>query len=84
MGPLLSGGAERRRALLDAAGPGVPPAEALEGAVTDVLSPRDEHAAEQLGWTRGLLRAAQDDPALRAVWYRVNQASERPIITSST
>jgi AcrR family transcriptional regulator len=80
VGPLLSGGAERWRALLDAAGPGVPPAEALEGAVTDALSPRDEHAREQLGWTRGLLRAAQDDPALRAVWYRVNQDSEERLL----
>ncbi|MFE7711890.1 TetR/AcrR family transcriptional regulator [Streptomyces sp. NPDC057486] len=80
VGPLLSGGAERWRALLDATGPGVPPAEALEGAVTDALSPHDEHATEQLGWTRGLLRAAQDDPALRAVWYRVNQDSEERLL----
>ncbi|MFB7219736.1 TetR/AcrR family transcriptional regulator [Streptomyces sp. NPDC056227] len=80
VGPLLSGGAERWRALLDATGPGVPPAEALEAAVTDALSPRDEHATEQLGWTRGLLRAAQDDPALRAVWYRVNQDSEERLL----
>jgi AcrR family transcriptional regulator len=80
VGPLLSGGAERWRALLGAAGPGVPLAEALEGAVTDALSPSDEHATEQLGWTRGLLRAAQDDPALRAVWYRVNQDSEERLL----
>ncbi|MYR64146.1 TetR family transcriptional regulator, partial [Streptomyces sp. SID625] len=30
--------------------------------------------------TRGLLRAAADDPALRAVWYRVNQESEERLV----
>ncbi|MYS40543.1 TetR family transcriptional regulator, partial [Streptomyces sp. SID5998] len=29
---------------------------------------------------RGLLRAAADDPALRAVWYRVNQESEERLV----
>lgn len=30
--------------------------------------------------TRGLLRAAADDEALRAVWYRVNQDSEERLV----
>lgn len=30
--------------------------------------------------TRGLLRAAADDQALRAVWYRVNQDSEEHLV----
>lgn len=84
MGPLLTGGAERWQALLEAAEPGAPFAGVLERAVTEALSPGDEYAAEQLGQTRGLLRAAQDDPALRAVWYRVNQDSEErllPVLT---
>ncbi|MFD9793447.1 TetR family transcriptional regulator [Streptomyces sp. NPDC059070] len=79
VGPLLSGGAERWRALLEAAEPGPLPA-VLERAVAEALSVPDEHAAEQFGWTRGLLRAAQDDPALRAVWYRVNQESEEKLL----
>ncbi|MFE0135373.1 TetR family transcriptional regulator, partial [Streptomyces sp. NPDC059037] len=39
-----------------------------------------DRAVESLEWTRGLLRAAQDDPALRAVWYRVNQESEEQLV----
>ncbi|MFD7717482.1 TetR/AcrR family transcriptional regulator [Streptomyces sp. NPDC059814] len=84
VGPLLTGGAERWQALLAAAEPGTPLAGVLERAVTEALTPADEQATEQLGQTRGLLRAAQDDPALRAVWYRVNQDSEErllPVLT---
>ncbi|MGY3683247.1 TetR/AcrR family transcriptional regulator [Streptomyces sp. TE33382] len=84
VGPLLSGGAERWRDLLEAAEPGTPPAEVLERAVNDSLAAPDAAAVEQLTWTRGLLRAADDDPALRAVWYRVNQDSEErllPVLT---
>lgn len=44
------------------------------------MSSPDEHAAEGLNLTRALLRAAVDDPALRAVWYRVNQDSEEKLI----
>lgn len=84
VGPLLSGGAERWRALLEAAEPGAPLLGVLEQAVTDALAAPDEKAAEQLIGTRGLLRAAESDPALRAVWYRVNQDSEErllPVLT---
>ncbi|MFI5767327.1 TetR/AcrR family transcriptional regulator [Streptomyces sp. NPDC051658] len=84
VGPLLSGGAERWRALLEAAEPGDPLAGILERAVTEALRAPGADGAEQLGWTRGLLRAAADDPALRAVWYRVNQDSEErllPVLT---
>ncbi|MFJ2894758.1 TetR/AcrR family transcriptional regulator [Streptomyces sp. NPDC087218] len=80
VGPLLSGGAERWRALLETAAPGDAPAATLERAVTEALRAPDAHAAEQLGWTRGLLRAAERDPALRAVWYRVNQDSEERLL----
>ncbi|MFB6842801.1 hypothetical protein ACFCY7_38205, partial [Streptomyces sp. NPDC056361] len=48
----------------------------LERSIATSLTPRDEAAAEGLRWTRGMLRAATRDPALRAVWYRVNQESE--------
>lgn len=74
--PLLAGGADRWRESLAAAGPGVPLPAALEDSITASLTPADEAEAEGLRWTRGLLRASAEDPALRAVWYRVNQESE--------
>ncbi|MFG3035618.1 TetR/AcrR family transcriptional regulator [Streptomyces sp. NPDC048330] len=76
--PLLAGGADRWREQLAAAGPetGTGLARVLERSVAASLTPADEAAAEGLRWTRGLLRAAAEDPALRAVWYRVNQESE--------
>ncbi|MFC7303889.1 TetR family transcriptional regulator [Streptomyces monticola] len=80
IGPLLAGGADRWRALLAAADPGVPLAESLENAATEALSVPDERAKEGLLQTRGLLRAAAGDPALRAVWYRVNQESEEQLV----
>ncbi|WP_405711939.1 MULTISPECIES: TetR family transcriptional regulator [unclassified Streptomyces] len=80
VGPLLSGGGDRWRALLEAADPGDPLAGVLERAVTEALRLPDADGAEQLGWTRGLLRAASQDPALRAVWYRVNQDSEERLL----
>lgn len=84
VGPLLSGGADRWRALLAEAEPGTGLPTALERAAAEALTARGAEAAEQLNWTRGLLRAAQDDPALRAVWYRINQESEErllPVLT---
>ncbi|MFF9397608.1 MULTISPECIES: TetR/AcrR family transcriptional regulator [unclassified Streptomyces] len=84
VGPLLCGGAERWRALLEAADPGDGFARALEKAVAEALRMPDAQAVEELERTRGLLRAAADDPALRAVWYRVNQESEErllPVLT---
>ncbi|WP_051819820.1 TetR/AcrR family transcriptional regulator [Streptomyces flavochromogenes] len=89
--PLLAGGGDRWRELLAATaapaagrggaaggasepGPGLP--EALERSIAASLTPADAAAEEGLRWTRGLLRAAAEDLALRAVWYRVNQESE--------
>lgn len=74
--PLLAGGADRWRERLAAAGPDAALPDALERSIAASLSPADDEAAEGLRWTRGLLRAAERDPALRAVWYRVNQESE--------
>lgn len=77
--PLLAGGGDAWRALLAEESPGTPLAEALERAVTRSLS--DLTAVEEgLEVTRGLLRAAAGDPALRAVWYRVNQDSEERLV----
>ncbi|MCX5201669.1 TetR/AcrR family transcriptional regulator [Streptomyces sp. NBC_00237] len=83
--PLLSGGGDQWLALLASAEPGSGVLSNLERAVTEVLSTPDPRAAEQLDWTRGLLRAADRDPALRAVWYRVNQEGEEkllPVLTA--
>ncbi|MEV7197766.1 TetR family transcriptional regulator [Streptomyces sp. NPDC093510] len=83
VGPLLAVGGERWRALLAASEPGAALPDALAGAVAKVLDAPDEAAAVGLRQARGLLRAAADDPALRAVWYRVNQESEerlRPVV----
>ncbi|MGW0122501.1 TetR/AcrR family transcriptional regulator [Streptomyces sp. NPDC003327] len=74
--PLLAGGADRWRARLAATEPGAGVPEALERSIADALEPGDATEEEGLRWTRGLLRAADEDPALRAVWYRVNQESE--------
>lgn len=77
--PLLAGGGDAWRALLAEEDPGTPLAEALERAVTRSLS--DLQAIEEgLEVTRGLLRAAASDEALRGVWYRVNQDSEERLV----
>ncbi|MGW7101440.1 TetR/AcrR family transcriptional regulator [Streptomyces sp. NPDC054838] len=77
--PLLAGGGDAWRALLAEEDPGTPLAEALDRAVTRSLS--DLPAVEEgLEVTRGLLRAAATDEALRGVWYRVNQDSEERLV----
>ncbi|MFD0414542.1 TetR family transcriptional regulator [Streptomyces sp. NPDC127108] len=76
--PLLAGGAAEWRARLADLDAGVP--TALERSIAEALTPVGTRADEALEWTRGLLRAAQDDPALRAVWYRVNQESEEQLV----
>ncbi|WP_436849076.1 TetR family transcriptional regulator [Streptomyces atriruber] len=83
VGPLLAVGGDRWRALLAAAEPGAALPDALRAAISEALAVPDDAAADGLRQTRGLLRAAADDPALRAVWYRVNQESEeklRPVV----
>ncbi|MGP3771770.1 TetR family transcriptional regulator [Streptomyces sp. SDT5-1] len=80
VGPLLASGGARWRELLAATEPGTPLLQALEAAAVTSLSPQDAAAEEALHGTRTLLRAAQEDPALRAVWYRVNQESEEQLL----
>nr|WP_203621033.1 TetR family transcriptional regulator [Streptomyces sp. SID8499] len=78
--PLLAHGADRWRALLAETEPGTALPRALATAVERALAAPDEEGVQGLLRIRGLLRAAADDPALRAVWYRVNQESEeRPV-----
>lgn len=78
VGPLLAGGAAAWRARLADLDTEAP--TALERSIAEALTPVDTRADETLEWTRGLLRAAQDDPALRAVWYRVHQESEELLV----
>ncbi|MEV4948414.1 TetR family transcriptional regulator [Streptomyces sp. NPDC053755] len=83
--PLLAGGADLWRERLAAAGPDAGLPDALERSVAEALAAADDEAAEGLRRTRGLLRAAGEDAALRAVWYRVNQDSEerlRPVVAA--
>ncbi|CAM5594694.1 TetR family transcriptional regulator OS=Streptomyces tendae OX=1932 GN=GUR47_25775 PE=4 SV=1 [Streptomyces tendae] len=80
VGPLLTVGADHWRALLAEVRPGTALGPALRGAVEQALATPDPQATEALLRTRGLLRAAADDPALRAVWYRVNQESEELLV----
>jgi AcrR family transcriptional regulator len=68
--PMMAAGGERWLALLADVEPGVPLRDALAAAAVASLTPPDAADAENMGWTRGLLRAAEDDPALRAIWYR--------------
>ncbi|MFM9367483.1 TetR/AcrR family transcriptional regulator [Streptomyces sp. Da 82-17] len=85
VGPLLAVGGAQWRAGLAATEPGTELPQALRAAVAEALTPADDAAADGLRQTRGLLRAAVDDPALRAVWYRVNQESEeqlRPVLAT--
>ncbi|MFJ4779179.1 TetR/AcrR family transcriptional regulator [Streptomyces sp. NPDC088762] len=77
--PLLAVGGDAWRALLAEEAPGTPLAEALERAVTRSLTGA-QAVEEGLEVTRGLLRAAAGDQALRAVWYRVNQDSEEHLV----
>ncbi|MFE3882074.1 TetR/AcrR family transcriptional regulator [Streptomyces lydicus] len=81
--PLLADGVRQWTDELAAApaGPGAPPVrEVLERSARRSLTPADEPAAEALRWTRGLLRAMPDDPALRAVWHRVHQDAEEALV----
>ncbi|MFE2358337.1 TetR family transcriptional regulator [Streptomyces parvulus] len=78
--PLLTVGADRWRGLLSDTEPGSPLLPALRHAAERALAVPDAQATEALLRTRGLLRAGADDPALRAVWYRVNQESEERLV----
>jgi len=80
VGPLLAIGGGDWRERLAGAGPGAGLRRALESAVTASLTVPHEARAEGLRWTRGLLRAAAEDPALRAVWYRMNRESEDELV----
>lgn len=80
--PLLSTGGARWREALAAEAADLPAAdigEALVRAARASLTPVDAAGVVAMDGIRGLLRAAVGDPALRAVWYRVNQESEEQL-----
>ncbi|MGW1677094.1 TetR family transcriptional regulator [Saccharopolyspora sp. NPDC002376] len=78
--PLLNFGARRWQDLLAETPHDVPLPDALEQAAQRAMTVRDADDAESLEWVRGLLRAATDDQALRAVWATVNQDSEQKLL----
>ncbi|MFI6520674.1 TetR family transcriptional regulator [Spirillospora sp. NPDC050679] len=85
--PLLADGAERWLRLLAETPPDLPLPEALERAARMALEAPDRESADALARTRGLLRAAAGDPALHAVWLKVNQDSEErlaPVLAGLT
>ncbi|MGF6887707.1 AcrR family transcriptional regulator [Nocardia sp. GAS34] len=76
--PLLSMGASRWLDRL-AAGPArLPTTAELEAAAARAMTPEDD--GHELEITRGLLRAMREDPALRAVWHRVNLNGEQALL----
>ncbi|BAJ32074.1 MULTISPECIES: TetR family transcriptional regulator [Kitasatospora] len=85
--PLLAEGSRQWIELLAATAPGTPPLTALLDSARASLTPAPGRAAESLAWTRGLLRAMPDDPALRDVWHRVHHDAEaalRPVLAGLT
>jgi AcrR family transcriptional regulator len=73
--PLLVVGADEWRAAIAASAPG-DPMVAIPRIIERLLTPDGDEQHEALRWTRGLLHAVAEDPALRTVWHRVNHDSE--------
>ncbi|MDH6284367.1 TetR family transcriptional regulator [Prescottella agglutinans] len=58
--------------------------QALERATRRALTPSEDVTEEMLQWTRGLLRTVNDEPALHAVWLRVQHDSEEGLVAALT
>ena len=78
--PMLAHGGARWREFLAATPRSTPVLDAVQHAAERAMTMPDSVAAESLETTRGLLRAARSDEALRAVWYRVNGDSEERLV----
>ncbi|GGQ70415.1 TetR family transcriptional regulator [Kitasatospora griseola] len=81
--PLLADGSRQWIELLAATAPGTPLLPALLDSARGSLDPSPGRPAAALAWTRGLLRAMPDDPALRDVWHRTQHDAEtalRPVL----
>ncbi|MUM16856.1 TetR family transcriptional regulator [Mycobacterium sp. CBMA271] len=79
--PLLALGARRWLQLLADIPAEVALPDAIEDAARQALTDCDSATLSSYEWTRGLLRAAKEDPALRAVWLKVNDDSEQDLLT---
>lgn len=75
--PMLAAGAQRWLADIAAGPHRLPTPEEFEAAAVRSLTLGD--SLEDLEITRGLLRAMETDPALRAIWHRINMESERDL-----
>jgi len=79
--PLLTVGGDAWRARLAATPAGTPLHRAIEEAIAESLrEPSQASGDDDFAWVRGLLAATRDDPALAAVWARVNQDSEARLL----
>ncbi|TNM50834.1 TetR family transcriptional regulator [Nocardioides albidus] len=79
--PLLTVGGDAWRSRLAQTAPGSPLLPAVEEAIRATLGAASTPDLDRdLAWVRGLLRAANDDPALAAVWYRVNRDSDARLV----
>lgn len=72
--PMLTTGAEHWLEIIAAGPRRLPTVAELELAALQSLSGGDDFEL-----TRGLLRAMETDPALRAVWHRINMEGEREL-----
>ncbi|MFF0292115.1 TetR/AcrR family transcriptional regulator [Kitasatospora sp. NPDC004614] len=86
--PLLADGSRQWIELLATTAPGTPLLPALVESARGALDPAPGRPAESpLAWTRGLLRAMPDDPALRDVRHRTQHDAEaalRPVLAART
>ncbi|MGW5097108.1 TetR family transcriptional regulator [Streptomyces nodosus] len=79
--PMLADGAHRWLALIPGGSEeGLPGPEALREVAVTAPTPEDADATEAMRLTGGLLRAADDDPALRTVWARINLDAEHRLV----
>ncbi|MFE3060076.1 TetR/AcrR family transcriptional regulator [Nocardia sp. NPDC059239] len=75
--PMLAAGAQRWLADIAAGPHRLPSPQEFEAAAVRSLTLGD--SPEDLEITRGLLQAMETDPALRAIWHRINLESERDL-----
>lgn len=75
--PMLAAGAQRWLAEIAAGPHRLPAPEEFESAAVRSLTLGDSPGDLEI--TRGLLQAMDTDPALRAIWHRINMEAERDL-----
>lgn len=78
--PLFAVGAAQWQSALADAATDATWAQAVESAIGRVLTIAEPGDAAKAEWTRYLVRAAENDPELAAIWHRVNAESERRVL----